>query len=91
VQVKSHVDVEQVKTKRESRIGSFHKSDSSSMNYFQSKLRLDHVSSKFSHFVPLPPSPSFARIRVRSDKTQSISSEQESTEVQDKGSKRKFF
>jgi len=87
----SYVEAEQVKTKHESRIGSFHKSDDSSTNHFQSMLRLDHVGSKFSHSVPLPCFPSHARIKVRSDKTQSISFKPEIIEVQDKGRKRKFF
>lgn len=90
----SHVDAEQVKVERESKIGSFHKSDGScsSKNHLQSGLRLAHVGSKCSHSVPLPPS-SLARVKVKSEKTQtqSISTERESIEVQGRGSKRKVF
>lgn len=87
----SHVDTQQVKIERESKIGSFHKSDGSSKNHLQSKLRLARVGSKFSHSVPLPPSPSVAWSTVKSDKTRRISHEQENIEVQGRGSKRKFF
>ncbi|KOM30486.1 hypothetical protein LR48_Vigan01g004000 [Vigna angularis] len=80
----SHVDTQQVKIERESKTGSFHKSDGSSKNHLR-------VGSKFSHSVPLPPSPSFVWSKVKSDKNRRISPEQENIEVQGRGSKRKFF
>jgi len=86
----SLVDTEHVKIERESKIGSFHKSDGSSKNHLRSKLRLVRVGSKFSHSVPLAPS-SFARSTVKSDNTQRIPAEQESIEVQGRGCKRRFF